>query len=122
MANSKNEVIIEGNLVRDPASEIVGKGLTVCNFSIASNRWYKIGDNFEKETSYFDVQAWGTMAEDIQAKTSKGTALSVKGRLKQERWEKDGIRHSKVLIVAYDYQIIEKTEKASGQTENRCPF
>jgi single-strand DNA-binding protein len=76
--------------------------LKVCNFSIATNCYYKRegSTEFEKETSFFDVQVWGRLAEKSYAKGKKGRGVRVVGRLKQDRWQQDGKPRSKVYIVA----------------------
>jgi single-strand DNA-binding protein len=101
--NHLNSILIEGNLVRDPEYKTVGGGTPLCNMSIAVNRWYKKGDGSgsEQEVSYFDVAAWGKLADACRKIGSKGRGLRVVGRLKQERWqEADGKARSKVLITA----------------------
>jgi len=73
-------------------------GISVCNFSIASNRFRKKGDEFEKETSFFDVQCWDGQALYVNDCCHKGTSVEVKGRLKQERWEDQyGQNRSKII-------------------------
>jgi single-strand DNA-binding protein len=75
------------------------KGAPICSFSIATNRYFKGDAGLEKEVSFFDVEAWGTLAESCNAMGKKGRGVRLAGRLKQERWDKDGDRRSKVVIV-----------------------
>jgi len=99
--NNLNSVLIEGNMVRDPLTRSTPKGTQVCNFSIASNRYYRQDSNFEKETGFFDIEAWGKLADACVSKGRKGRGVRVVGRLKQGRWTgEDGKNHSRVSIVA----------------------
>ena len=99
--NNLNSVLIEGNMVRDPLIHSTTKGKPVCNFSIASNRYYRQDSNFERETGFFDVEAWGKLADTCSSQGRKGRGVRVVGRLKQNRWTgEDGKNHSKVSIVA----------------------
>ena len=99
--NNLNSVLIEGNMVRDPLVRSTPKGTQVCNFSIASNRFYKQDSNFEKETGFFEVEAWGKLVEPCVNQGRKGRGVRVVGRLKQDRWTGiDGKNHYKVTIVA----------------------
>ena len=99
--NNLNSVLIEGNMVRDPQIRSTPKGTQVCNFSIASNRFYRQDSNLEKETGFFDVEAWGKLADACSNQGRKGRGVRVVGRLKQGRWTgDDGKNHSKVSIVA----------------------
>jgi len=99
--NNLNSVLIEGNMVRDPLFRSTGKGTAVCNFTIASNRYYKQDTNFEKEVGFFDVETWGKLADVCSNHGRKGRGVRVVGRLKQDRWTgNDGKNHTKVAIVA----------------------
>jgi len=100
--NHLNSSLIEGNLVRDPEFKTTPNGTPVCKLSIATNRWYKgSSETLEKETSFFDIEAWAKVAEACHEKGKKGRGVRVVGRLKQDRWNApDGKQHSKVVIVA----------------------
>jgi len=96
-----NSIILEGNCVREPNVTITAKGTAICTFSIATHRTYKLGDTFEKEVSFFDIEAWGKLAERVSHQCKKGRGVRVVGRLKQNRWEgTDGKKNSKIRIVA----------------------
>jgi single-strand DNA-binding protein len=99
--NNLNSVLIEGNMVRDPLTRSTQKGAQVCHFSIASDRYYRQENSFEKETSFFDVEAWGRLVDTCVSQGRKGRGVRVVGRLKQNRWTgDDGKSHTKISIVA----------------------
>jgi single-strand DNA-binding protein len=99
--NNLNSILIEGNLVRDPLLRTTPKGRQVCNFSLASNRYYKQDNSFEQEVSFFDVETWGKLAENCHNMGHKGRGVRIVGRLKQDRWSgTDGKTHTRVAIVA----------------------
>ncbi len=99
--NSLNSILIEGNLVRDPAIHTTPKGTQVCTFSVASNRFFKQDSGTEREVSFFDIEAWSRLAESCTTMGKKGRGVRVVGRLKQDRWVGlDGKQHAKVKIVA----------------------
>ena len=98
--NNLNSVLIEGNMVRDPLIRSTSKGTPVCNFSIASNRYFHQDSALEKEVGFFDIEAWGKLADACGNQGRKGRGVRVVGRLKQDRWTgNDGKNHSKVSIV-----------------------
>ncbi|MDR2742382.1 MAG: single-stranded DNA-binding protein [Treponema sp.] len=111
--NDLNHYLVEGNLVRDPSMRFTPKGTPICSFSVASNRYFKSDDGIEKEVSFFDVEAWGSLAETCNALGEKGRGVRLTGRLKQERWDKDGDRRSKVVIVA---EHVEWKPEKKGET------
>ena len=99
--NSLNSILIEGNLTRDPELKATPKGTAVCSFSVASNRFYKQDEEYQKEVSFFDVETWAKLAESCAEYLEKGRGVRVVGRLKQDRWQdQEGNPRSKVKIVA----------------------
>ncbi|MDA8409179.1 MAG: single-stranded DNA-binding protein [Treponema sp.] len=99
--NALNSILLEGNLTRDPESKTLSSGSQVCSFAIASNRYYKQNEVMEKETSYFDVEAWARLGQSCAETLRKGRGVRVVGRLKQDRWtDQTGKPHSKVKVVA----------------------
>jgi len=99
--NDLNSVLIEGNLTRDPVLATTPKGTAVCNFSVASNRYYYIEKEKQEEVSFFDVESWSKLAERCGDELTKGRGVRVVGRLKQDRWEdKDGNPRSRMKVVA----------------------
>ena len=99
--NNLNSVLLEGNMVRDPLFRSTQKGASVCNFTVASNRFYRQNSNLEKEVGFFEVEAWGRLADACSSQGKKGRGVRVVGRLKQDRWTgNDGKNHTKVAIVA----------------------
>jgi len=99
--NNLNSILIEGNIVREPQYRTTPKGTPVCTFSLASNRFFKQDSGYEKEVSFFDVEAWAKLADTCNSMGKKGRGVRVVGRLKQDRWVgSDGKSHSRVAIVA----------------------
>ncbi|MCL2382194.1 MAG: single-stranded DNA-binding protein [Treponema sp.] len=99
--NNLNSILIEGNMVRDPLLRTTPKGASICNFTIASNRFFRQDANMEKEVGFFDVEAWGKLASACASHGRKGRGVRVVGRLKQDRWTgNDGKNHTRVAIVA----------------------
>lgn len=107
-----NHVGIIGRLTRD--AELVNVGQTVkADLSIAVNRSRKQADgSWTDEVSFFDFTLWGKTAEGLKPFLTKGKQIAIEGHLKQDRWEKDGQKFSKVSIVAENVQLL------GGRSEN----
>jgi single-strand DNA-binding protein len=108
MSNDINNVILNGRLVRDPETKVLKNGTTVCNFSIANGRTYKVGEEKKEYTNFFNVQAFGKFAETIATYCTKGQQLSIVGRLQYRTWEKDGQKRSAIDIVLENFQFLAK--------------
>ena len=107
MARSFNQVILMGNLTRDPELRSTPNGQSVCSFSLALNRSYKGADgNWQEATDYIDVIAWGPLGERVSQYLTKGRPALVSGRLQSSSWEKDGQKRTKVEVVANDVTFL----------------
>jgi single-strand DNA-binding protein len=107
MARSFNQVILMGNLTRDPELRQTPNGSNVCSFSLALNRSFKGADgNWQEATDYIDVVAWGPLGERVAQYLSKGRPCLVNGRLQSRSWEQDGVKRSKVEVNAQDVTFL----------------
>jgi single-strand DNA-binding protein len=107
MARSFNQVILMGNLTRDPELRTTPNGQSVCSFSLALNRSYKGADgNWQEATDYIDVVAWGPLGERVAQYLTKGRPALVNGRLQSRSWEQEGQKRSKVEVVAQDVTFL----------------
>lgn len=125
--NTINSIILEGRLVRDPVLKVTPNGTEVCNFSLATNRYYMSNNEKVSETSFFDVETWADTARLCSTDGRKGRGVRVVGRLKQDRWKgSDGKNYSRIKVVADNvaFRPMSNTEKdrsnvlASGVMEN----
>ena len=117
--NQLNSLIIEGNVVRAPELREPKDGFKVCTIPLAVNRFYRNakGDGVN-EVSFFDVEAFGKMAEVCYKKCGKGRGLRVVGRLRQARWVKsDGHNTSKISIIAEHIEFKKKVVKQESSED-----
>ena len=109
MARSFNQVILMGNLTRDPELRQTPNGTSVTSFSLALNRSYK-GSNgeWQEATDYIDVVAWGPLGERVSQYLTKGRPCLVNGRLQSRSWDdkETGAKRSKVEVVAQDVTFL----------------
>lgn len=120
--NSLNSILVEGNVVKDPSTKTLPSGNQVCDFTLATNRFYKSGEeNFEKEVSYFDIEAWSRLGTACAQNLKKGRGVRVVGRLKQDRWtDPEGKQRAKVKIVAEHVEFKPVKQEDKGD-ENPLP-
>jgi single-strand DNA-binding protein len=108
MARSVNQVILMGNLTRDPDLRQIPSGQSVCSFSLALNRAYKDqGGEWQEATDYIDVVAWGPLGERVAQYVTKGRRVLVQGRLQSRSWEQEGQKRSKVEVLANDVTFLD---------------
>ena len=110
-----NHVIEIGRLTRDIGERdfcYTTGGTARLNLSIAVNRSEKRNGAWQDKVSFFDVTVWGKTAENIKPYLHKGKQIAIDGYLDQQRWEKDGQKFSKVVIIADNVQLLGGNENA----------
>jgi single-strand DNA-binding protein len=108
MARSVNQVMLMGNLTRDPDLRQIPSGQSVCSFSLALNRAYKDqGGEWQEATDFIDVVAWGPLGERVSQYVTKGRRVIVQGRLQSRSWEQEGQKRNKVEVLASDVTFID---------------
>jgi single-strand DNA-binding protein len=99
---SLNKAMIIGNLGRDPEMRYTPSGQAVTQFTVAVNRNYKDHDgNWQEETEWFRIVAWGPLAERTAEYLRKGRKVYVEGRLQTRQWEgQDGQKRYTTELIA----------------------
>ncbi|HSX30253.1 MAG TPA: single-stranded DNA-binding protein [Candidatus Saccharimonadales bacterium] len=112
-----NQVILLGNLTRDPELRQTPSGQSVCSFSLALNRAYKAQNGeWQEATDYIDCVAWGPLAERVSQYLSKGRRALVQGRLQSRSWEQEGQKRSKVEVLASDVTFVDSRGEGGGNS------
>ena len=93
-----NNLTIMGRLTTDPEIRSVGNNIPVANFRIAVDSDFKDA-NGNKKTAFLDCQAWRNTANYIGKYFTKGRMIVIQGHLDVQEWEKDGQKHSRVIII-----------------------
>ena len=101
-----NCVVLVGRLTRDAELTYLQSGNAVAHLSIAVNRNRKENDQWVEEANYFDISLFGKSAENLKQYLTKGKQIAVQGSLKQDRWEKEGQKFSKVQIIANNVELL----------------
>jgi single-strand DNA-binding protein len=121
MAEDINTVILVGRLTRDAELMYTSSGQPLTKMGLAVNRRKKQGDQWVDESHFFDVNCWGKRAEALNPYLKKGQQLAIQGQLRQDRWEQDGVKRSKVLIEADNLQLLGGGGGSSGAGRNERP-
>ena len=116
-----NKVVEIGRLTQDAKVSFITNGTPKCEISIAVNRSVKKGNDWVDEVSYFNVTIWGKTAQNLEKYLKKGTQICVEGYLKQDRWEKDGQKQSRVVIVADNIQLLGSGKGENSQNNDTFP-
>lgn len=120
MSRGLNKVMVIGNMGRDPEMRYTPSGKPVTSFSLASSRsWVTPDGERREETEWFNVVAWGGLAEICNQKLSKSQQVYVEGRLQTRSWEdENGQRHFRTEVVASDMIILGPRDKVKPPSNN----
>lgn len=122
---SENTVTLVGNLTRDPELRYTTSGRGVSSFGLAVNRRYQQNGEWQEETSFFNIVAWGDLGEHLAASVSKGARVIVTGRLTQRQYEtREGEKRSVTEVIADDAgpslrwaeATVERIQRDNGST------
>lgn len=126
MTRGLNKVMVIGNIGRDPEMRFTPSGKPVTSFSLASSRsWIGPDGERREETEWFNVVAWGNLAEICNQKLTKSQQVYVEGRLQTRSWDDErGQRHFRTEIVANEMIILGPRDKhiAKNGVEDELPL
>ena len=108
MSRGLNKVMIIGHLGRDPEMRYTPSGRPVTTFTVAVSRAWNTADGERRtETEWFNIVAWGNLAEICKQYLYKGQQVYIDGRLQTRRWEdKEGQKHTSVEVVANEMMML----------------
>lgn len=116
-----NKAIITGNLTRDAELRSTGGGLAVANFSVAVNERVKstATGEWEDRANYIDCTMFGRRAEALAQYMTKGTKVTIEGKLRWSQWEKNGEKRSKVEVVVDEVELMARGEKRAAEAPSQ---
>jgi single-strand DNA-binding protein len=109
-----NKVLLIGNLGRDPEMRYTPGGKPVTVFSMAVGRtWITAGGERRESTEWFNIVAWGNLAEVCNQHLRKGSRIYIEGRLQTRSWDdENGHRHSRTEVVANEMVMLDARHSA----------
>lgn len=124
MSRGLNKVMIIGHLGRDPEMRYTPSGRPVTTFNVATTRtWNSSDGERHTETEWFNVVAWGSLAEICKQHLVKNQQVYIEGRLQTRKWEDNsGNKRSSTEIVANEMIIIgDRLESNSSNDDSSSP-
>ncbi len=123
-----NTITLVGNIVRDPELRFTANGKAVANFGIAVGRRFQVNGEWQEQTSFFNITAWGELGENAAASLSKGVRIVVTGRLEQREFTtREGDKRTAIDVIADELgpslrwatAQVERTPKTDGQGQGQ---
>jgi len=124
MGRGLNKVMIIGYLGRDPEMRYTPSGRPVTSFSVATSRtWTSAEGERREETEWFNVVAWGTLAEICKSHLSKNQQVYIEGRLQTRGWEDEsGKKHFRTELVANEMILLGDRRREQQHHDEEVDF
>lgn len=118
--SSLNDVTLIGNLGSDPEMKYIPNGKAVCEFPLATSRQWKNKDGSKGEdTQWHRCVVWEARAETCAKYLKKGSKICVKGEIRYDKWEKDGVKMTSAKIHVSNFVFLDKKGDTQAATSNQ---
>ena len=117
-----NHVFLVGRLTSSAQANYSASGCAIVSFSVAVSDKIRAKDGsegFEEYTSFFDCVGFGNYFNACLQSLTKGAKVTIHGKLKQDRWQKDGENRQRVQIIVDEIDIQNKQPKTGGSAADR---
>lgn len=124
MGRGLNKVMIIGHVGRDPEMRYTPNGRPVTSFSVATSRtWTSADGERREETEWFNVVAWGNLAEICKTHLSKSQQVYIEGRLQTRGWEDEtGKKHFRTELVANEMILLGDRRRDQHHEDDNTHF
>ena len=117
---SLNEVKLMGHLGQDAETKFTAGGISVTNFSLATTRSWKVGEEWKEETDWHRIVAW-RLHEKLLNVLNKGNLVMVCGRLQTRQYEQNGEKRYITEVVADRVLFLREPHKGGFPREADAP-
>lgn len=116
MSRGLNKVMLIGNLGRDPEMRYTPSGKPVTSFTMGvTYTWHDADGERHEQTEWFNIIAWGGLAEVCNQYLHKGQRVYIEGRLQTRRWEDNaGVERSATEVVAREMIMLDESRGNAG--------
>lgn len=115
---SYQQIIIVGNVGRDPELKYLPSGVPVCNFTVAVNERRGSGEERTEKTTWFRVAAWRQLAETVSQYLTKGRQVMVVGTIEARAYtDNSGQPQASLELTARDIRFLGNRSDNVGQSE-----
>ena len=111
-----NKILLIGRLTKNPELRYTQQGTAITRFTLAVNKQLSKERKQEAEANnrptadFIGITAWSKLAETIANYTRKGSLIAIEGRLENNDYEKDGIKHYSYQVIASNMEFLESAK------------
>ncbi|MBR5205802.1 MAG: single-stranded DNA-binding protein [Alistipes sp.] len=112
-----NKVILVGNVGMDPEVRSLESGVKVARLRLATTEriFNRQTNESTDHTEWHTITLWRGLADVADKFVRKGSQIYIEGRLRSREWDKDGVKHTAVEIVADEMKLLGRRTDAPQQ-------
>lgn len=114
-----NSVTLIGRLTRDAETRTGADGDFALRLTLAVNGRQRTADGWVDDPSYVDCVWYGKGAEAVSQYLQQGRQVAVQGSLRQRRWQKDGVKHSRLEVLVSSLQLLASRDRPAQDAQPR---
>lgn len=108
-----NQVVLIGNLGRDPEVRYSSSGMSICTFSLCFS-------SGKDKTGWINVVSFNKLAETIGQHLSKGSRVGIAGVLDENKWEdSQGNKKSNLQVICNNIEFIKTNKPDTNQQQTQ---
>jgi single-strand DNA-binding protein len=109
-----------GRIGRDPEMRYTPSGRPVTTFGIYTSRTWNTADGGKRtENEWFNIVAWGNLAEICKQYLVKDRLVYIEGRLQTRHWEDpEGNKHTSIEVVANEMIMLDERREGAQSGES----
>lgn len=113
-----NKVILLGNVGQDPEVRTLETGVKVARLRLATTEriFNRQTNETTEHTEWHTITLWRGLADVADKHVKKGAQIYIEGRIRSREWEKDGVKHYAIEIVADDMKLLGRRQDSSAQS------
>ena len=112
-----NKVFLIGRLTRDPELRYTSSNIPSATFSLAVNRNFT-NQNGVREADFINIVVWRKQAETVKKYLTKGSLISVEGRIQTRNYDgADGKKVYVTEVVADNFEFLESKGQRSANND-----
>lgn len=115
----RNSITLIGNLGSNPKMVTTESGLTITEFSLATNEYFRDKDgNRQTRTDWHKVKSFGKLAEIFGKYLEQGSQVAIVGTLRYNKWidKHDQVRNT-AEIVAHSFTFLSGGKQQEAEDE-----
>lgn len=111
-----NKVILLGNVGQDPEIRTLESGVKSARIRLATTEriFNRQTNETTEHTEWHSVTLWRGLADVADKYVRKGSQLYIEGRIRYRDWEKDGVKHYGVDIIADDMKLLGRRQEGAA--------